>query len=452
MKLFTTITAAVALLASVVNAGIKLDVKSKSAVDRAAKLGSQWLGYHYQSWNDGAWDQNIIQWHESGMYWQTYLQYRRYFADPQYDNFIASQLIIATFYDLGDFLDTNRGAEATFQGKWNDDIAWWGLAAIAGAEVYGPDAKINPNGANGEKGSNWLSVANKTLFNMMEQYDTTTCGGGIYWSRDRRSKSKNYKSSISNGQAILLAAKLYQFTKNKAYVDIADNIYKWMKQYVMMDDYLIIDGIDALRQGSDTSCGDTTYNPWSYQHGVLIPAMATFYNVTGDESYLTEAHKHFESSVKWFVNKNNVIHEFICEEHPEAKCKDPNGFTWALFRGYAALYTITPDNKIKERIASIIEATAADNANQCPGSDNDWNCIRQLNPVPPQYTFDNGTNPRDQIETMEILTALAIVRGNEPKSSAEVPVAPAAPAAKKPSGAVAARGGLVGAVGVAMVA
>ncbi|KAJ3215897.1 hypothetical protein HDU67_010199 [Dinochytrium kinnereticum] len=406
---------------------IQLDVKSSAAVDTAGRLASKWLGEYYSTWGDGAWDQNLVQWHESGMYWQTYLQYRKYFGDTQYDNFISSQLIIATYYDQGDFLDGNSGIQATLQGKWNDDIAWWALATLTGAEIWGGDALVNPNGAQGEKGRSWVQISNRTLVQMMEQWEPATCGGGIYWSRDRNSKSKNYKSSISNGQAVQMAARLYSLTKEPYFKTVGDMIYKWMKQYVIKSDYMIIDGIETASDGPTAeTCGTITPNPWSYQHGVVIPALAIFYNETKDQTYLDEAHKHFEAAMSFFVDSNNIIYDPICREKYPVCDKDPGGFTWALFRGFATLYTITPDVSIRNRIAAAIEATALDNARNCPGTAADWNCVRTVSPVPDKYTYPNGTNPRDAIETLEILTALAIVRGFAPKENNALPPAPPA--------------------------
>jgi mannan endo-1,6-alpha-mannosidase len=61
------------------------------------------------------------------------------------------------------------------QGKWNDDIAWWGMAALSGAKAFGKDAKVDPNQPSGT----WLQIADNTLNDMFEQLDTTKCGGEL---------------------------------------------------------------------------------------------------------------------------------------------------------------------------------------------------------------------------------------------------------------------------------
>ncbi|KAI8833918.1 Six-hairpin glycosidase-like protein [Chytridium lagenaria] len=413
----------VLVLASAVTSSfgaVTLDVKDPAAIRNAARLGSRWLGYHYTSWGDGAWDQNILHWHESGMYWQTYLEYRKYFGDSQYDTFVSGQMAIASFYDQGDFLDGNSGIQATLQGKWNDDILWWALAAITGAEIWGPDALVNPFGATGEKGRNWLRLVNVTFFHVMEQWDETTCGGGLYWSRDRNSRSKGLQilhHPRPNGT---------RFTRK-----ISDRLYKWMKDYVIQPDYIIADGVDSLRPGATADqCGTVTPNPWSYQHGALIPGLAVFYNLTKDETYLDEAHKHFDAAHRFFVDSAGIIHDPICRD-PQYRSlcnKDPGGFTWAMYRGFAVLYTITPNVTVRNMIERSLENTLLEDIKKCPGTNADWNCVRTLNPVPEKYTFPNGTNPRDQMETIELLTALSVVRGFKPIENNALPPAPAAPA------------------------
>ncbi|KAJ3062085.1 hypothetical protein HDU99_005339 [Rhizoclosmatium hyalinum] len=56
---------------------------------------------------------------------------------------------------------------------------------------------------------------------------------------------------------------------------------------------------------------------------------------------------------------------------------------------------------------------------------NDWYCIRDL-PAGSDHTMTNGTNPRDQYETVSILNALAIINGAVPISRGQT-VSPTAP-------------------------
>ncbi|KAI8849480.1 glycosyl hydrolase family 76-domain-containing protein [Chytridium lagenaria] len=394
-------------------ASVTLDVKNAVAIKEAALLASRWLGYYYQSpFDNAAWDEDVFHWHESGMYWQTYLEYRKWFGDNSTINSYRPRW-------RKQRIMSKEWSENTLRGKWNDDILWWGLAALAGADNFGTRAMINPYGGEGQRGQTWVYAANTTFFQVMEQLDMTTCNGGIYWSRNRNDLDrKDYKSSITHGQMLLAGAKLYEMTGDVVYKDIADMLYKWMKTYLITSDYIVVDGIKSLRQGdSPDTCGDVTYNPYSYQHGTIIPALAIFYNTTKDETYLNEAHRHFNAFHGYFIDKDGSIYEPLCllDGFRDRECnKDPEGFSWSVYRGLPLLYAVTPNMTVKNMIQSAVEATALKNFKQCPGTNADWNCVRTLDPVPKEYTFPNGTNPRDQVETMELLAALAIIQGFKP--------------------------------------
>jgi mannan endo-1,6-alpha-mannosidase len=97
-------------------------------------------------------------------------------------------------------------------------------------------------------GRPWVEIADRTFNHVLEQWDETICEGGIYWSRNRQSTNlgqRYYKSSVTNGQAIEVAARLYDLTKNATYVEWADKIYAWMKNKVIMPDNSVIDGFHA---------------------------------------------------------------------------------------------------------------------------------------------------------------------------------------------------------------
>ena len=89
------------------------------------KPGSDGLGAVNPS---TAGDASGIQWYESGIYWGALLDYARTFNDNQFGNDVGTALGLASFGSVGSFLGSNAAIAATLQGKWNDDIMWWGLA------------------------------------------------------------------------------------------------------------------------------------------------------------------------------------------------------------------------------------------------------------------------------------------------------------------------------------
>ncbi|KAI9326289.1 glycosyl hydrolase family 76-domain-containing protein [Zopfochytrium polystomum] len=357
-----------------------IDLTSQSDIARASVAAVKWMTYYYTSPAlDGAWDQDLIQWHESGEFWHasTLLLYRQWAGanDTSLDELINSQMLRATFWEQGDFLDDGGGSGSIYLGKWNDDIGWWGTAAATAGELYGALTPIHDPSSSSPTGKPWSYVASTTFSHMLEQWDSQ-CGGGIYWSRNRGDSDltrKFYKSTITNAEAVHLAARLY-----------------------------------AL--GGGVGGGSARNETWSYNSGELISGLTVFHQTTGNLSYLTEATSHVTYALSAFVNaSNSVIWDPACDYNGgNTICKEPSGYPWALYRGLGTYYRAAAaagvDAAGRRRIEEVMRATAKVVLGRC---DERWYCIRDLNPVPKQYTFPNGTNPRDQIEAMEILNTLA---------------------------------------------
>lgn len=140
-----------------------------------------------------------------------------------------------------------------------DDILWYALAAIAGAELYGNTAML-PDGVS------YLKLAENTYNQVYEQY-STTCGGGIYWSRDRfdpNSSKAGYKSTISNAQQLMLGSRLYLITQNETYLKHASTLYNWLKTSGIVNNGHVYDGINA-----NLNCV-ITIDEHSYIAGIVI--------------------------------------------------------------------------------------------------------------------------------------------------------------------------------------
>ncbi|KAJ3074612.1 hydrolase 76 protein [Podochytrium sp. JEL0797] len=386
------------LAVTCIQAQQSIDLASKTAVIAAAKAAMAWMPYYYTSpQQDGSWDQTIVQWHESGEYFTQFYTYRAISGDGTYDDFADGQMILATVGD--DFLDGNNPILG-ISGRWNDDIG-----VMTAAEVFGPSAVVLSDQPQ-DGGSTYLSIVENTWSEMLQQWDTTTCGGGIYWARNRQAQTLNqryYKSSIANGQHMELGARLYAMTGNETYRQWADTVYAWMKSKVMTPDYQIYDGVTA---DDPNDCGASKLNSaeWSYQLAELISANAILFQKTKTAAYLTEAHNLYHQLSTNFV-KNGILYDPGCAA--AGACKSPTGFLWPVYKSLADLYGITTDATVQASITQVMQASATANFQGCNAN---WNCIRTLAPGTP-YTYPNGTNPRDQFETVSILNNLARING-----------------------------------------
>ncbi|KAJ3091005.1 hydrolase 76 protein [Physocladia obscura] len=381
------------------NAQMTLDVTNQAAVVAAAKAALPNLQMFYANNNEGvgAWIESysanrpFVQWHESGIHWGFYYEYYAYTGDNTYNDFVDTNMQLAIGSNNG-FLD----AISSLTGRWNDDIGWWALSVVTMAEAT-PGGIVDPDNIVSGDNPTYLTVANNTYWQMFEDWDTTACKGGIYWSRDRTSSAANdanYKSTITNAQHIELGARLFALTGDEIYITNANLVYAWLQSSgLIQSDYTISDGLDA------TTCELSPYQ-YSYHSGELVAGLSILYNATGQESYLTEAHNHWAHIMVSFTNYSVLM-------DPMGGTEDPTGFLWAVYKGIAYLHKYTTDANVKTEIETVMAASAAKNFEHC---NSNWYCIRNF-PADTNHTMSNGTNVRDQFETVSILNSLASITG-----------------------------------------
>jgi hypothetical protein len=119
----------------------------------------------------------------------------------------------------------------------------------------------------------WITVPEKTLWEMYEQEDET-CGGGIYWSRNRLDPSrKNWKSAITNWEYTDAAARVYFETKNQTVLDLSIKIHDWLfSSGLVSEDGTLGDGM----YGGDAETLKCVVSPnqYSYNYGAALGTSA----------------------------------------------------------------------------------------------------------------------------------------------------------------------------------
>ncbi|KAI8610000.1 glycosyl hydrolase family 76-domain-containing protein [Chytriomyces sp. MP71] len=373
---------------------------SANGVDNRGPNRGAWLEEFSDSSNNG-YKRYVVQWHESGIFWDLFYQYQGYSKDTQYTAFVDGniQKELSIYHDQVAFLD-QWSATA---GRWNDDIGWWALAMMTAAEVM-PGGVVAPqNQGNGNFNPKYLDVASTTHSQMFDNWDPSTCDGGIFWSRDRNAPKESdrfYKSAITNAQHVELGARLYAITKDNKYITQADQVYKWMQAHLMSSDYSISDGVDSR------TCTPSDLR-LSYHSAVLIRAAVQWYSGTRTQSWLDEAHKHFAHISTFFVNSQGVLYDPQCANNPS--CKDPTGYLWPMYTALAELYNVSNDETVKSNIVNILHTstTAVISSSNCNA---DWLCMRKYDQNT-NFTIYDNTNIRDQFEVVSLLNALAVLNG-----------------------------------------
>lgn len=207
-----------------------------------------------------------------------------------------SRVSKSTLY-LPAIANTFAAAQKTSPGFLNhfyDDEGWWALAWIDAYDVT--------------KDARYLSMA-KSIFVDMEGGWDDTCGGGVWWSKDKR-----YKAAIANELFLSVAAHLANRTsgaEQAPYLNWANKEWKWFLASGMVNSTnLINDGLDI---GSTGSCTNNRKTTWTYNQGVVLGGLAELSKLNPDPSLPPTAHKIALAAITTLVDKNGILHDFACE-------------------------------------------------------------------------------------------------------------------------------------------
>ncbi|KAH6587209.1 hypothetical protein BASA50_001342 [Batrachochytrium salamandrivorans] len=342
---------------------------------------------------NGASDASGIQWYESGIYFGAMMDYGKVTNDGQYMAKTVGALYNASYGPLQSFLGPYARISETLLGRWNDDIMWWALGPLTGAEVFGVTATMGKY--------KYIDLVVNTYTQVWEQWDPTTCGGGIYWSRDRTAKNNQgtYKSVITNVQFILAAARLAVLTGNTTYTTQAAQVYTWMKTIgLITPTFHLYDGANA------PTCSPLNAMELSYSLGILMGGLGMMFKATGDAVYQTDAAQFLDVGLGLYApaSSGGVLAD-PCET-TSAGCKpnevSPKG---TFLRGLGYLYRGVSDPAIKTKIQTLVEVSAASMVtHSCDAS---WNCGNV-------WTASGGkpsTDFHSQLNSLELMIALAVV-------------------------------------------
>lgn len=224
--------------------------------------------------------------------------------------------------------NTFKAAQTTSKGFINnyyDDEGWWALAWI---DAY--DLTHDPQ---------YLAMAKSIFADMAGGWDTTTCGGGIWWSKD-----KTYKNAIANELFLSVAAHLANRTNGAEranYSQWSRREWSWFLASGMINaQNLINDGLDS---SNPAVCKNNNSTTWSYNQGVVLGGLAAFSHFDADPSLLTKAVQIATAAVTHLVDSNGILHD-ACE--PNCGADGPQ-FKGIFARNLAVLYQTAPNQIYK---------------------------------------------------------------------------------------------------------
>ncbi|MFE7236023.1 glycoside hydrolase family 76 protein [Streptomyces sp. NPDC057596] len=157
--------------------------------------------------------------------------------------------------------------EGHFVSRAVDDAAWWAVAWVA---AYDHTHERR-----------YLDEAVTITSYVQQHWDPGTCGGGVWWDRER-----TYKNAVTNGLYVWLTTALHQrLTGDTLWGGRARTAADW---------YLnsgLINASGLVNDGLTTGCANNGQTVWSYNQGLAIGAFTQLWRSTGEGRYLTTAQR-----------------------------------------------------------------------------------------------------------------------------------------------------------------
>jgi predicted alpha-1,6-mannanase (GH76 family) len=209
----------------------------------------------------------------------------------------------------------------------NDDEGWWAMVWI---DAY--DLTRRPE---------YLEMAEKIFADMTTQWETGTCGGGVWWSKDLEHSS--YKNAITNELFLEIAASLANRVTDEArrarYLDWAEKEWQWFKASGMINqDGLVNDGLNAT---DAKACRNNKQTTWTYNQGVILGGLVELEKADHDPALLAEAEAIAKAAMTRLVTTQGVL------EEPPGGGPDLPQFKGIFMRNLARLHEAAPRAEYK---------------------------------------------------------------------------------------------------------
>jgi len=214
-----------------------------------------------------------------------------------------------------------------FLNNYYDDEGWWALAWI---DVY--DLTRDPQ---------YLRMADSIFSDMRLGWEPASCGGGIWWS-----KEKKYKNAIANELFLAVAASLANretdASRRPADLDWAHKEWSWFLHSGMINGrHLINDGLEISASGI---CSNNGRETWTYNQGVLLGGLVELDKADHDPNLKKTAVAIALAAITHLTDDQGVLHE-PTQNDPGA---DAPQFKGIFVRNLAILNAASPDRRFRK--------------------------------------------------------------------------------------------------------
>lgn len=197
---------------------------------------------------------------------------------------------------------TGSGGHANFENDFTDDMGWWALAWVDAYDVTAD--------------STYLSMA-ETLFNAISaQWDTTVCGGGLWWKISI--KPNEFKGGIQDELFMTLAAKLANRTTGSTsanYRNWADTEWNWFSASGIINSSNLVN--NNLNRSNPSACyNDGTTPVWTYNQGVILGGLVELAQADNNPALVAQAQSIANAVLSSYgsstplVDANGILQEY----------------------------------------------------------------------------------------------------------------------------------------------
>lgn len=208
-----------------------------------------------------------------------------------------------------------------FTSRAIDDSEWWGLTWVEAYDLTG--------------NKKYLDMSIKIADYVDGYWDTSTCGGGVWWNAER-----TYKNAVTNGLWIRLTAELHnRINGDKLWLSRSRTAWNWFLNSGMINS----DGL--VNDGLTDNCTNNGQTVWSYNQGLAIGAGLELWRATKDPQILTTVRKLADAT----LNSDQLVNNGILTEQCDAlnqTCDDnAKQFKGIFMRYWTDLVDTTHDQR-----------------------------------------------------------------------------------------------------------
>jgi len=213
-------------------------------------------------------------------------------ALANYSRVSGSHEYLPVFANTLSAAQTGPGGAAGFLNRYYDDEGWWALAWVDAFDLTGD--------------RRYLLAARGIFQDMQGGWETATCGGGVWWSKDRHSKN-----AVENELFLAVAASLANREPDEPArrqdVNWAQKEWEWFESTGMINDrHLVNDGLDLSDAAHCTNNGKAT---WTYNQGVILGALIELNRAAPNPALLRVASSIADAALAHLTDANDILRE-----------------------------------------------------------------------------------------------------------------------------------------------